>query len=254
MLLSFHVKNSRSILDITIPMTYGERKAPNGYEEMELSPFLEAGAIRTVPCLAMYGANASGKSNIVKAFLSLTGIVRRKYLPATYSPNKLHPEDSIISYALEFLKNGHTYRYTLETDNREIVSEKLEENSTCMFSVEKRTLHALKITTDVYTEDKLSAIFSVECLNQERLFQTPFLTVVGKNYAGLNTSMSAAFSYIINNIEVYPNNNFPFSLSLGKLAGTYENKEVQAAFDDIVSILRKLDIDITRMEYTQNVI
>lgn len=252
MLLSLDVKNYRSILDLTIPMTYAEKKAPNGYKQMELLPFMEESDARTIPCLAIYGANASGKSNIVKAFGSLVRIIRERYTPNTVSPNKLHPHDDITSFKLEFLKAGRRFLYMLEVDREEIITEKLVENSEIVFSIANRTTSFTALATEVYPSNKLDTIFSVECLDQQRQFTTPFITVVGKNYAGLNDSMTIAYGFITNNLEVYSDNNFPFSFGLDRLANTNTEVDTQKAFEDIVTILRKLDIDITRMEYKKD--
>lgn len=252
MLLSFQIKNNRSVLDLTLPMTYAEKKAPNGYKQMELLPFLEEDAVRAIPCLAIYGANASGKSNIVKAFASLVRIIKDRYNPKDISPNKLHPHNDITSFALEFLKNGRRFLYSLEVDGMEIVDERLVENSEIVFSIANRTTSFTALATEVYPSKKLDTIFSVECLDQQRLFRIPFLSVVGKNYAGLNDSMTVAYGFITNNLEVYPSNNFPFSFGLDRLANTNSDIDTQRAFDDIVTILRKLDIDITRMEYKRD--
>jgi AAA15 family ATPase/GTPase len=252
MLLSFQVKNSRSILDVTIPMTYAEKKAPNGYRQMELMPFLEEDGTRTIPCLAIYGANASGKSNIVKAFASLVGIIRNRYNPKAVSANKLHPHDDITSFALEFLKDGRKFLYTLEVDGIEIVNENLTENGETVFSIANRTTRFATLATEAYPSKKLETIFSVECLDQLRQFRTPFITVVGKNYAGLNESMAIAYGFIGNNLEVHSGNEFPFTFGLDRLANTEDEEGLQKAFGDIVAILRKLDIDITRMEYKRD--
>ena len=252
MLLSFQIKNYRSILDLTIPTMYAEKKAPNGYKQMELQPFLEEGMIRSVPCLAIYGANASGKSNIVKAFASLVKIVRNKYNPTTVSSNKLHPHNDITAFTLEFLKEGKRFLYMLELDGKEIVTEKLVVDGHIVFSIENRTTEFAGLATEVYPSKKLDTIFSVECLDQNRQFRTPFLTVVGKNYAGLNESLTIAYSFILTNLEVYSDTNFPFSFGLDKLANTNAKGDTQKAFEDIVTILQKLDIDITRMEYKKD--
>lgn len=252
MLLSFQIKNYRSILNLTIPMAYAEKKAPNGYKQMELQPFLEEDMTRTVPCLAIYGANASGKSNIIKAFSSLAGIIRNRYNPKTISPNKLHPLNDITSFTLEFIKEGRKFLYMLDVDRNEIVAEKLVCNDVVLFSIANRTTRFAELATEVYPVSKLDTIFSVECLDQERQFRTPFITVVGKNYAGLQASTTIAYSYIANNLEVYPDNIFPFTLGLDKLAKSNGEVGMRRAFEDIVTILRKLDIDITRMEFKQD--
>jgi uncharacterized protein len=252
MLLSFQIKNCRSILDVAIPMTYAEKKAPNGYNQMDILPFLEEHKIRTVPCLAFYGANASGKSNIIKAFSLLTMIVRSKFNPKSCSPNRLHSSADPTVFILEFLQAGHTFQYTLHLNNKEIVYEKLKRDSECIFSIDGKTTHFNGLATEVYSIEKLKTIFSVECLDQEKDFRTPFITVVGKNYAGLNTAMTAAYIFITKRLEIYEGNRFPFTLGLNRLAETNNDIDMQHAFHEIVSILRKLDIDITRMEFTQN--
>jgi hypothetical protein len=41
MLSSFFIQNFRSILELKLDFTYGEGKAPNGYQGHEVMPFLE---------------------------------------------------------------------------------------------------------------------------------------------------------------------------------------------------------------------
>ena len=252
MIISFQIKNYRSILDLTLPMSYAERKAPNGYKQMELLPFLEEGDVRTIPCLAIYGANASGKSNIIKALALFVGIIKNRYNPEIISTNKLHPQDNITSFALEFLKEDKKFLYSLEVNGEAIVTERLVKNNEVVFSIDNRNRSFTAIATDVYPSKKLDTIFSVECLDQKQQFRTPFLSVVGKNYAGLNDSMTVAYGFITNKVEVYPSNDFLFSFGLDRLTNTDSGMDPQKAFIDIVTILRKLDIDITRMEYKKD--
>lgn len=68
MLSSFKVRNFRSIQDLSLDMSFAEKRAPAGYQDTESLFFLESQKkIRLVPTLAIYGANASGKSNVLKA-------------------------------------------------------------------------------------------------------------------------------------------------------------------------------------------
>ena len=252
MLLSFHIENFKSILNVTIPLTYAEKKAPNGYKQMDLYPFIEENDYRTVPILAFYGANASGKSNIVKAFSVFTHIVRTKYYPSDFTPNKLHSNNSPIIFKLNFLKSGNEYSYTLKIDDKEIIYEQLNQGKNCIFSIENRKIQFNNLATDAYSFEKLASIFSVECLDLEKQFRTPFLRVVGSNYAGLNSFITEAYIFIVRNIEVYGLNKFPFAFGIEKLAETNDDVSLQNAFNEVVIILRKLDIDITRMELKRN--
>ena len=42
MLSSFYIQNFRSILDLKMNFSYDEGKAPNGYKDNEIMPFIEA--------------------------------------------------------------------------------------------------------------------------------------------------------------------------------------------------------------------
>lgn len=137
-------------------------------------------------------------------------------------------------------------------DRNEITTEQLQEDNIIIFSLNKKIFELTALTTEVYTAEKLENIFSVECLNQQNQFRTPFITVVGKNYAGLNKSLTTAYEFIRNNLETYSDNNFPFAMGFDKLANTGKEEEIQKALDDIVAIIKKLDIDITHMEYKKD--
>ncbi|MDY5597671.1 MAG: hypothetical protein SPG40_09305, partial [Kiritimatiellia bacterium] len=64
-------KNFRSIGELDVDLTFAEGKAPNDYEKMERIPFVEEAGIRCVPIAAIFGANAAGKSNIVRALVTV---------------------------------------------------------------------------------------------------------------------------------------------------------------------------------------
>ena len=90
MLSYFKIRNFKSILDVTVDFSYAEGKAPNNYEQLNTIPFLEVDKKnRFVPCMAFYGANASGKSNIIEALYVLKLIIK-KGINRKYRPNKLN--------------------------------------------------------------------------------------------------------------------------------------------------------------------
>ena len=84
MLLEFSVKNFLSFKDEAIFSLYASDEI-KGHEKYNLIPAGERYILKTA---AIYGANASGKSNLIKAM----GFMRRVILNSI----KLNPEDSII--------------------------------------------------------------------------------------------------------------------------------------------------------------
>lgn len=252
MLVSFRIQNSRSIVDLTLPMAYAEKKAPNGYREMEMQPFFEKGGKRVIPCLALYGPNASGKSNIVKAFGSFIAIIRDRHVASRCTINKLHALGESTIFTLDFIgKQGHVYTYRLEVNAREIVAEELYQGPMLIYSVEHKKLRAEVLVDLLYTEERLKNILHVECLDPHGRHHIAFLTVLGKNYAGLNAEISEVYSFLTDHIDVYTSPRLPFMYGVQALAQTLDSGAFQDAFAEIARLLQKLDIDINRMEYSQ---
>ncbi len=251
MLLSFHIENFKSILNVTIPLNYAEKKAPNGYKGMDLHPFIEENDFRTVPVLAFYGANASGKSNIVKAIGLFNNIIKKKYYSDNFEPNKLHNIENPMVFEMNFINEGYKCSYILKFNQNEIIYENLQKDNDNIFLITRGKRIFNSLPTETYPVEKLESIYTVECINSDNYFQTPFLKILAKNYAGLNSFVSNSYNFLSRNIEVYQSNNNPLTYGIEKLADTNNDHSVQIAFDEMVPLLKKLDIDITRMEINQ---
>ncbi len=80
---------------------------------------------------AMYGANASGKSNFVKAIKLMQNIVEEGKVPSYTKDYKfsLNSENlnEPISLGIEFLSNNKMYYYTLTFDDKSVLNEELLE-------------------------------------------------------------------------------------------------------------------------------
>lgn len=239
MVVSFQIQNSRSILDLTVPLTYGERKAPNGYAQMETFPFLEEERVRTIPCLALVGANASGKSNIVKAFEHFTALVKDGYTPGSHACNRLHAGDSVTTCIIDFIHEGHRFRYHMAIDEHEIVDEVLTVDGQPLFSVASNSVSVTGSETQAYSPQRVQAIFDEECLNEERRHHIPLLTVLAAHHAAPSDAVAQAFLFITRNIDVCH----------GQDMHRLENN--QDYFAAITELLHRLDIGIDRMEREQ---
>ena len=140
MIVQFKIKNFRSILDLTLDFRYTEGKAPNGYKNWETLPFLEDEAQnRIIPCLAMFGANASGKTNIIKAMYAFRRAVTEKDSPVMpyFEPNKLHQGLEATTFELTTLIGGNTFVYRLEYNGTEICGESLTKNDKPLYRVNR---------------------------------------------------------------------------------------------------------------------
>ncbi|MDT4763192.1 ATP-binding protein [Sphaerochaeta sp. PS] len=250
MLSYFSIHNFKSILDLKLDVSYAEKKAPNRYQDMEMLPFLQAKEkVRLVPVIALYGANASGKSNIIHAFSTFKQIIAKGLTAQSFNPNRLHSNYPSTSFELEFYLDETAYVYFLEYDKQQIQRERLTVEGKTLYAIETQTQAFGTIATKVYTTDKLNEVYTVECLDEEKNQKKPFLTVLGQGFTGLSEHVSAAFSYISRNIDVYTTNRPSFSSCLDMLSASKDQIKLKEAFNKIVFILKKLDIDIARMEH-----
>lgn len=79
MIVEFSVKNFRSIKEVqTISFVATGLKSPDKYKEIDDNNIAEDGGERLFKTLGIYGANASGKSNIIKAFDAFIKIITKE--------------------------------------------------------------------------------------------------------------------------------------------------------------------------------
>lgn len=124
MLLRFEVGNHRSILDpveLSMIAMDPDRPAARSFEGLDEKVLTVAG---------IYGANASGKTNVIDAMAWLSRAVRdslRRWedsiprCPFKFEPGRPQPS----TFAVDLMVNGVRYRYELELDDAQVLFEAL---------------------------------------------------------------------------------------------------------------------------------
>jgi AAA15 family ATPase/GTPase len=251
MLSSFSVQNFRSILNLELDFSYGEGKAPNGYKDQEVLPFLEAGdGERFVPCMAFFGANASGKTNIIKAFGRLKFLLRNApELSEVFEPNLLNPKFSETKFSLQFILDGECFEYTISYNAKEILEESLTKNRRTLYAIEHLSAKfSPQVVSETYSEKKLSDILRVECSDGEVRQTKPFLNCIARGYRGLNSDLGAVISFFYGEVTILLNRTaLSLPVAVGLLATTMDGDE-EAALREITDVVRRLDIDIDAIE------
>src|SRR5690606_15072373 len=75
---------------------------------------------------SIYGANGSGKSNLIKSIDHLKRLVTLEDIPFSYKNNRFKfTDDSKQILVIEFIQNKIGYLYGLEIDDNKIVTEEL---------------------------------------------------------------------------------------------------------------------------------
>ena len=250
MFISLKIKNFRSILDTEISMTFEEGKAPNRYKELARLPFLEESKLRLVPCLAIYGANAGGKSNIIRAFLAFDRLLKFG-VAAAYDPNRLFPGNEISSFEAKILLKGSVYTYSVEHSAKEIVRESLagDDDQTIFEIVKSKLVDFDRISSDTYSEKNLKDFLRVECSDKDGVQNRTFLYLLGAKYPALNTEIATVLEFFLKSVFISLNNQIPAALGIRMLEDSLkDHSQVETAFEKLQKITAKLDFGIERME------
>ena len=135
MLIDFSFKNVRSFKDeVTFSMEVGE-----GITDYAEENTISSGDIEVVKSSFIFGGNASGQTNVIRAFQLLRQIV----VDGTASELELLPRDTFANesgdtnFKIHFTKNGNLYYYELNYDWDAIINECLTMNGNVIF---KRTV------------------------------------------------------------------------------------------------------------------
>lgn len=250
MIVRFCVKNFRSIADIDLDFSYGEKRAPNRYQDMVRQPFLEdkGGKTRVVPCMALFGANAAGKSNIIKAFQVLRRAVISKdaSIAKLYDGNLILDCGDLTTFKLTFEDKGVLFEYGLAYGRRGVVEEWLNVDGNELYGVRDGQCRVDNLVSDGYSKERIADIVKVECKNADGTEMIrPLLNVLGHGYQGLNEKTARAYHYFDSLINVWgelrDQTIFPLAADvLSHAAGI----SLDEATKRIVSVVRKLDVDI----------
>ncbi len=157
MLISFSATNFRSIkdkqtIDMEVATKYHEEKKSSALKNNFFKTANET-APKLLKSTAIYGANASGKSNLIRAVYAFNNVVmcfrekerkrlRGKYILA-YDPFVLDKEsrEKPTEFEIDFIAEGKRYVYGFSYDRNKIHHEFLE----CYFDGKKELVYELKL-------------------------------------------------------------------------------------------------------------
>jgi len=176
MIVEFSVKNYRSIKDLqTLSFRATDIVSdPEKYPDVDKNNIVEVGGTRLLKTVGIYGANASGKSNVLKAFLDFCRIVS--------SPPS--PDDSILKdisqpffevsstnpesfFQIVLLATGKKYRYGFTLERRGTVKPEASISNYNQETGEQSTIYKYKTIDYVITSEWL---YEIRNTNQEKYF------------------------------------------------------------------------------------
>ena len=256
MLIDFRIVNFRSIADLTVDFAFGEKRAPNGYRNQDRMPFVEEGTARAVPCLALFGANAAGKSNIIRAVRVFIEMVRSKKVDVRrlYDPNRIVTGLGATRFEIGCARGGHRYRYAVEYTGEGLVAERLTVDGETLFAIDGVTRDFSGLGNGVfYDPAKLENIRAVECCDADGSMIYPILPILGHDYGGLNDTLSAAYRAFAGGIAVFFDDFGPQMLPVAiDMMVTTLGVSREAALGRVVEVVRKLDVDVLSLEIIEH--
>ncbi len=256
MITKFRITNFRSIADLTLDFSFGERRAPNGYQNLDRMPFVVDGAARTVPCLALFGANAAGKSNIIRAMRVIVELVQKKKVDVRrmFDPNIIVTGGETTSFETEIAKDGHVYEYFIEYSAAGILAESLSADGKVLYVVREGKCDFSRLEANrAYDQKKLENVHAVECCTADGVAIYPLFPILGWEYGGLDTTLSAAFRGFTGGICVFFDDFGPHFLPvaidmLSQITGGTREDSLRR----VVEVVRKLDVDILALDIIEH--
>ena len=184
MLIEFNVENYLSFKDLTTLSMV----AAKSFKEHEESHLIKTeGNIDLLKSAIIYGNNASGKSNLLKAILFMRGTVLTSFRDALMdnTERKIPLEKFALNskteketsfFEIVFIQNGTKYRYGFEIDYNKIVAEWLFHTTSKEVYLFKRELQNIEINKSAFQE----GTGKEEDVKENVLFLS-FLATLGKD-------------------------------------------------------------------------
>ena len=246
MLVNFTVKNYRSFKE---ERTFSMEAS--SIEEHEGS-VIKAGNQRLLPLTIIYGANSSGKSNLIMALGVMRHVVKESVRlnesdPLLYDPFALDEisRSAPTLFEAQFIQGENRYRYGFEYTKKEIVSEWLYENRLGEEEVELfvRSKNVIEVSEKAFPEGRGKE----DLTNANRLFLSLVAQLKGEKS---NVVMACVGECnMVSGIETERYENFTFEMFMEHLNGADEAqtffKELQLGFNSFS--VKKTDITTEKL-------
>ncbi len=191
-LISFTVKNWMSFKEeVTLSMVAAvEAASPSEEDSQHLQrlPEIKQYDFKVLPVAAIYGGNASGKSNLIKAIK-----FAKEFVVEVTQPDALIPVDYYLldsecqklptEFKFEILVNEKVYEFSFSVTRKEVMEEKLIE---ILPTEEEKILYhrfqgEIKLIDDSLKQDKFLDVFS-QTTRDNQLFLTNCITQNDQNF------------------------------------------------------------------------
>lgn len=244
MFVQFMLKNVLSFKDETIL----DMTAINAYKELERNLISDYEKEKFLRVAAIYGANASGKSNLYAALNIFQRIIVESLnnvdeddistLEQYYVPFNFDTDNENSEFQIVLILGEYEYRYGFEYNSKYIASEWMYRKSLKT----NRTIPILERTTD---EIKFGAVVRKECDTYKRQIPSETLALSFFNKLKLKTSIFNEVYSGIMDMLVVDSNFYENTMILDKVLPTL----IDTQKDSLIDFLLAIDTGIKNISY-----
>jgi AAA15 family ATPase/GTPase len=203
--------------------------------------------------LAIFGGNASGKTNIIAAFLNYKTLIQKAQIQDLYFPNKLNAKYRSAIFEIEIYIGKDKFSHFIDYDNQEIKKEMLYKNNKTIYAIDNIAgqNNFNNVCTPDYDKNKINAILNIECCERSEQVEKSyiqkkvFLSVISKQYLGLNADITNVYKSL-GNIFISVSNDF-ISDVLKKC-----NEADDIFVEKTAKFIKNFDIDIFKIQPALN--
>jgi hypothetical protein len=249
MLTEIHIRGYRSIKDATLDLRCASDIIDDGLGDSRRYEYFAAPdpADNPVPVMALYGANASGKTAVLQAVQSFLEILKGGFDPALFHPNlvtSVAGSVPVSEITLRFAADGNTYSYRLQCDPKGITEEMLTRNDETVFHAEKGlvTNFTPALEHDIL---EIEDAFQSRCTESDTGAQKRcLLSFLAQNFPQDAPAVKTAANFLTDRVVSFLRFDIPIKELLEGVSRAIDETQQDVVFFLIEQALRKFGIPV----------
>lgn len=251
MLLNYSVENFRSIKD-PLTLSFMAGREQNHGNRLYKKEVLNG---RILPCLAIYGGNASGKSNLIQSLSVARNLILRNFQvdePLPYEPFKLSDEclNRNTNFKFQFIIDQKVFQYCIGYNEKEFLIEELSQlkwisakrqQKKILFKRDSENVQYKNLVENDFDENVLKVI-SAGLRKNSLLLHSLLQQAVGKSAEDLSwaPSIRAVYHWFSNCLNIVSNEG---TASIADSETTNHVSKLIPFFDTGIESLQLVEID-----------
>lgn len=251
------IRNFRSIGEAVADFSFTEGEVGDRHVVGERLSFIEEAGVRCVPITAIFGANAAGKSNVVRALVTIMQFMTGQNAPNgrfVHDRNRLLKCGEVVDLQLEYAIGGRVYAYAIRYDGKGLKQESLACNGIELYQVTNgcrvRFGNLVRMPASEYNPEMFARALQAECTDDQGRFIYTFASLIARRFRGLNDEFKVGLIAFSKSVVVM--NTLPVFLpqvidEIRQVTGQSSSEILR----EVVDVIRELDVDILAIDINE---